>query len=81
MTDEFVSVWLKIRSMLDVGATVRNWGQSRGYTGGGFRIADVSNTFVAVTGGRIVTERRISKGEFRKIHAVWAEYRARTVMR
>lgn len=69
-------MWANIVQHLHPGTVVRNWGAARGYTGGSFEIRDVEQTSITVFGGKMQMERRISKGEFTKLYAVWASYLA-----
>lgn len=76
MTDEFEKVWNQITSKLRAGTDLRNWGAARGYTGGSFRVDDVERTSITVSGGDMQMTRRISRGDFEKVCAVWDDYRA-----
>lgn len=55
---------------------VQNWGAARGFTGGTFEVKDVERTSITVAGGDMQMSRRISKGEFEKVYAVWDTYLA-----
>src|SRR5438105_396172 len=71
---KFDSVWAGIREALHVGQTVRNWGHARGYTGGDFRVEDVSRYSVTVFGGNMTQPRVVSRGDFEKVYWVWDDY-------
>jgi hypothetical protein len=70
----FPTIWMKIVQQLNSGDTIRNWGKDRGYTGGTFRIEDVGNSAITITGGSTSHSRRISKTDFENVYAVWGEY-------
>ncbi|HET7881760.1 MAG TPA: hypothetical protein VFL55_12805, partial [Acetobacteraceae bacterium] len=55
---------------------VRNWSAAKGYTGGTFKIDDVDRTSITVSGGEMRVPRRVSKGDFAKLYAVWDAYLA-----
>jgi hypothetical protein len=74
LDDNFEAVWSDIRQRLRPATVVRNWGLARGYTRATFEIKDVERTSITVPGGNIQVSRRISKGEFEKVYAVWDEY-------
>lgn len=76
MNPDFDAVWNQITGTLRPGTEVRNWGVARGYTGGSFRVDDLERTSVTVSGGDMQMPRRISKGDFQKVYAVWDDYRA-----
>jgi hypothetical protein len=63
------------------GALVRNWGLSRGDTGGTFIIDDIERSAIVVRGGKMVEPRLVSKGEFEKLYAVWDQYLAGSLPR
>jgi hypothetical protein len=67
-------VWIKITGQLCPGLIVRNWGLARGYIGGSFEILDIEQTAITVAGGSMQMPRRISKGDFQKVNAVWDAY-------
>ena len=77
----FEEVWADIRRRLRVGSAIKNWSADRGYTGGTFRINDVDGAAVIVTSDRIAKERRISKGDFERIFALWPAYKVGTIRR
>ena len=77
LASSFEAIWDGIQRALQPGATVLNWGLARGYTGGSFKIDDMDRSSVTVFGGKMIAARRVSKGEFEKLHAVWDAYRAR----
>jgi hypothetical protein len=70
----FENVWLEIVAKLRPGDEVMNWGSARGYTGGSFKIEEVNGSGVGVFGGAMTMPRKISKGDFEKVHAVWDQY-------
>ena len=67
-------LWNRVTQVAVPGGSVRCWGAARGYTGGMFRIDAVDDTSVTVSGARMRMPRRISKGEFTKIGAIWDRY-------
>jgi hypothetical protein len=75
MDASFETIWAVIQRM-QRGALIRNWGLSRGYTGGTFIIDDIERSAIVVRGGEMVEPRRVSKGEFEKLYAVWHQYLA-----
>ena len=76
MNNRFERVWENLSQQLRPRMSVRNWGAAHGYTGGTFEIKDVERTAVTVTGGDMQVSRRISKGEFEKVRAIWDAYAA-----
>jgi hypothetical protein len=76
MTANFEAIWVRIASQLRPGVIVRNWGAARRYTGGTFKIDDVERTAITISGGDMQMPRRVSKGGFEKVHAVWDAYLA-----
>ena len=76
MASHFEAAWGKIRTAIVPGSTIRNWSAARGYTGGAFQIDAVDGSSVSVSGGAMRAGRRVSKGDFAKIFAVWDEYTA-----
>jgi hypothetical protein len=70
------AVWGKIRTTIAPGNTIQNWSAAKGYTGGAFQIDAVDGSSVCVSGGAMRARRRVSKGDFAKIFAVWDEYTA-----
>jgi hypothetical protein len=76
MKASFETIWSSIQHRLRPGMVVNNWGLSRGFTGGSFTIDDMERTAVTVRGGRMVAPRRVSKGEFEKLYAIWDQYLA-----
>ena len=70
----FEQIWACIQRELVIGKTVRNWGLARGYTGGSFKIEELDRSSVTVFGGKMQFARRVSKGDFEKIHNVWDAY-------
>lgn len=75
-TSTFDNIWARIISELKAGTLVQNWGAARGYSGATFQVEDVERTAVIVAGGNMQTARRVSKGEFEKVHAIWDAYLA-----
>ena len=73
---DFEAVWDEIQRAIQPGAVIRNWGMARGFTGGGFIIDDVGRSSVTVSGGNMQGSRRVSKGDFEKLYAVWDQYLA-----
>ena len=53
-----------------------NWSVAKGYTGGTFKVDDIDRTSVTVSSGNMQMPRRVSKGEFEKLHAIWDTYRS-----
>jgi hypothetical protein len=76
MEASFETIWATIQSCLRPGALVPNWGLSRGYTGRTFIIDDIERSAIIVRGGKMVEPRRISRGEFEKLFALWDQYLA-----
>jgi hypothetical protein len=76
MKASFETIWSSIQHRLQPGTLVRNWGLSRGFTGGSFTIDDMERAAITVRGGKMATPRRVSKGEFEKLYAVWDQYLA-----
>lgn len=76
MSQDSDSVWSQIKSKLRPGIDVRNWGVARGYASGSFRLDNVERTSITICGGDMQMPRRISKGDFEKLYAVWDDYRA-----
>ena len=76
MASHFDAVWGKVRNAIAPGSTIRNWSAAKGYTGGAFQIDAVDGSSVSVSGGTMQGRRRVSKGDFAKIFAVWDEYTA-----
>jgi hypothetical protein len=74
MTGSFDTIWARITSDLSLGTAIWNWGAARGYTGATFEVNDVERTSITVAGGNMQMLRRISRGDFEKIYAVWADY-------
>jgi hypothetical protein len=74
----FETIWSAIPHSLRPGTLVRNWGLSRGFTGGSFTIDDMERAAITVRGGKMVAPRRVSKGEFEKLYAVWDQNLAAT---
>ena len=74
MEHHFETVWNAIAQQLRPGTVIRNWGAARGYTGGTFEVKDIERTSITVAGVNMQMPRRISKGEFEKVYAVWAAY-------
>lgn len=73
-TATFEEAWAQITRQIRPGAVMQNWGAARGYTGGIFEVKDVERTSITVAGGGMKKSRRISKGEFQKVYAVWDTY-------
>lgn len=71
MNQDFDEVWLDIQKRLMSGTLVRYWSAEKGYTGGAFRIYDVSNTTVTVRHGQTGHERQIPKSDFRRLFVFW----------
>ena len=74
MPTDVERLWNCVTQVAVPGSSVRCWGAARGYTGGMFRIDAVDDTSVTVSGARMRMPRRISKGEFTKIGAIWDRY-------
>jgi hypothetical protein len=74
MSQSFEGTWGQIIRQLYAGETIRNWGHTRGYTGGTFQIDSVANSSVTVFGGNMRHPRAITKGDFEKVHTIWADY-------
>ena len=74
MPTDVERLWNRVTQVAVPGSSVRCWGAARGYTGGMFRIDAVDDTSVTVSGARMRMPRRISKGEFTKIGAIWDRY-------
>jgi hypothetical protein len=76
MTLTFDTIWARINQELRPGTIIRNWGLARSYTGGSFEVKDVERTSITVAGGNMQMSRIVSRGEFEKVFAVWADYAA-----
>ena len=70
----FNAVWTQIAQGLRPGTVVQNWGAARGFTGGTFEVMNVERTAITVTGGDMQMPRRVSKGDFARVYAVWDAY-------
>jgi hypothetical protein len=81
MNSTFEGIWADLRNRLRPGITVGNWSADRGYTGGEFRINDVDGAAVVVRSGQMGQERRVSRGDFEKLFALWGGYKRGTVGR
>ena len=44
--------------------------------GGTFKVDDIDRTSITVSSGNMQMPRRVSKGEFEKLHAIWDTYRS-----
>jgi hypothetical protein len=74
MALSFDAIWTQIAEELRPGTVVQNWGAARGYTGGTFEVKDVERTAITVFGGDMQMPRRVSKGDFERVYAVWDAY-------
>lgn len=63
------------------GTFVRYWSAEEGYTGGAFRIDDVSGSVIIVPVGQADRMRIISKAEFRRIFRSWQTYKVGDIER
>ena len=70
----FDAVWTQIAQELRPGTVVQIWGAARGFTGRTFQVKDVERTAITVLGGNMQMPRRVSKGDFARVYAVWDAY-------
>jgi hypothetical protein len=74
MALSFDAGWTQIAQELRPGTIVQNWGAARGFTGNTFKVKDIERTAITVFGGGMQMPRRVSKGDFERVYAVWDAY-------
>lgn len=72
----FETMWTDLRRILVIGEELRGWGAQRGFTSMRFQINDTGPRHIEVNSSSMSAPRRISKGEFVKVYAIWSDYRA-----
>ena len=77
----FQAFWTDLPLVLKPGTEIRGWGKARGYTDLRFRVIDLDAGSVTIDSATVSAPRRISRGEFEKLFALWDRYCAGQISR
>jgi len=77
----FEAVWSLLTQRLKQNTSIQNWSAYKDFTGGEFKVEDVSTTALRVSGSGMKMPRNISNGDFCKVYQVWEDYRTGNLSR
>lgn len=75
MGENFDAVWNDVQSRLVAGTTIRVWSYANDYgLNKTFRVEEIEPGAITVSSSGTTLPRRVSRGDFAKVHSRWADY-------